>query len=49
MEMSKEAKEERNRYVREWRAKNKKKVNEYQIEYWERLARKRMAKHDIEG
>ena len=36
----KERREEANKYMREWRAKNKDKVREYNKAYWERRAKK---------
>ena len=38
MDLSKEAREARNKYMREWRRKNKDKVKKYQKDYWERQA-----------
>lgn len=38
--IAKTAKEERKKYHREWRQKNKEKVKQYNKEYWERRARK---------
>ena len=37
-ELSKEARDERNRYAREWRSRNKDKVAEAARKYWERRA-----------
>lgn len=47
------ARAERNRYTREWRAKNKEKVREYNRRHWEkvaleRLERKKEADHERE-
>lgn len=36
--MSDEAREKRNQYAREYRAKNKKKIAEYNRRYWEKKA-----------
>jgi hypothetical protein len=36
--MSKDAKDARNEYMRKWRARNKDKVREYNQRYWERKA-----------
>lgn len=36
MGMTKEAKELKNRYQREWRRKNSEKVKEYQERHWEK-------------
>jgi len=36
------AKEIRNRYYREWRAKNREKVRQYSITYWLKQAEKAM-------
>lgn len=33
--MDQAAKDERNRYMREWRARNKEKVKKIQTRYWE--------------
>ena len=38
MDLSKEARQARNEYIREWRRKNKDKVKKYQKDYWERQA-----------
>ena len=38
MDLSKEARQARNEYMREWRRKNKDKVKKYQKDYWERQA-----------
>lgn len=38
MEMSEEAREARNRYMREWKLKNADKLREYNAKYWERKA-----------
>lgn len=40
MTLSPEAREARNRYLREWRKKNPNKVKEHQANYWERQAEK---------
>lgn len=40
MKLSKEAREARNEYMREWRRKNKDKVKKHQETYWERQAEK---------
>lgn len=37
--MSNEARELRNKYLREWRAKNKEKVKKHHYNYWERKAK----------
>lgn len=36
--MDNKAKEERNRYMRDWRKKNKDKVKHYNQSYWEKKA-----------
>jgi hypothetical protein len=38
MDLSKEARQARNEYMREWRRKNKDKVKKHQEDYWERQA-----------
>lgn len=38
MNLSKEARQARNEYMREWRRKNKDKVKKHQEDYWERQA-----------
>lgn len=38
--MNDKAKEARNKYMREWRAKNKDKVKEIQDRYWENKLKK---------
>lgn len=40
MELTEAARLERNRYVREWRAKNKERVKEINRRYWERKIEK---------
>lgn len=42
--MSKEAKEARNKYFREWQKKNKDKVKRNQERYWERKAKEDLEK-----
>lgn len=37
--MSNEARELRNKYLREWRKKNKEKVEKHRHDYWERKAK----------
>lgn len=37
--MTEEAKKLKNKYAREWRAKNKDKVKAAQLRYWERKAK----------
>lgn len=39
--LSEKAKEERARYMREWRKKNKAKAKKYAKNYWERRAKER--------
>lgn len=39
-EIEKMAREELNKYNREWRAKNKERVKEYNKKYWENRAKK---------
>lgn len=39
-EKAKKAREARNKYMREWRRKNREKVKQYQRKYWERKAQK---------
>lgn len=48
MSMSKEAREQRSRYMRQWRAKpkNKIKTREYNKTYWERRAIKELQKEE---
>ena len=41
-----EAKDERNRYQREWRAKNKDKVRAINARYWAKRARQRKESED---
>ena len=50
MEMTDEARAERNAYYREWYKKNREKVRASQREYWERRAArlKEAAKHEEE-
>lgn len=36
--LSDEAKKARREYARKWRAKNRKKIREYMVNYWERKA-----------
>ena len=40
------AREERNQYLRQWRAKNKDKVRAINARYWAKKARKRMESED---
>lgn len=44
----KEIKELRNKYNRDWRAKNKDKVKQYNKSYWERRAKKEAAENKEE-
>lgn len=39
MSMSEEARQKKNQYKREWNAKNKERVREYNRKYWEKKAR----------
>lgn len=39
MKLSKEAREARRAYKREWAKKNPEKIRKYQIDYWERKAK----------
>ena len=39
-ELSNEAREARNKYMREWRKKNPDKQKEYERRHWEKLAEK---------
>lgn len=41
MMISMKAREEKNRYMREWRKRNKRKVKTYNERYWERKADER--------
>ena len=41
--------EERRRYAREWRAKNKDKVKAANKQYWEKKVRNRLAASNIES
>ena len=40
MALSKEAKEAKNKYFREWRKRNPEKVREYKERYWENRAKR---------
>ena len=39
MALSKEARQARNEYMREWRRKNKDKIKKHQENYWEKKAK----------
>ncbi len=46
-EMRELARQERNRYLREWRAKNKDKVRETNQKYWERRAARLASEKEV--
>lgn len=48
MTLSEKAREERNRYQREWRKRNKDKVKAYKERYWLKKAEEREAQELIE-
>jgi len=47
MTMSAEAKEARNRYLREWRKSNPESVKKHQANYWEKIADKQAAEEKV--
>lgn len=44
--MTREAREARNAYMREWRRKNREKVKEQRVRHWERVAERNRVQED---
>ena len=47
MELSNEAREARNEYMRQWRRKNPDKLRQYNVDYWERKARESSPENQV--